>query len=174
MQNERFRVNPAKVVHETIEGEAILIHLDNGFYYSLDGAGAEIWELLAGSRSFDEAAHELDAHYASDPETIAAEVRRLARELVGEDLLEATDEAPEVALNGDGAATKREFSAPVLMKYEDMQDFLLVDPFTRRATPGGRTPPMVDAGSRTRRRSWRSPGLTSTGTAWRASRVRTT
>ncbi len=100
MQNERFRVNPAKVVHETIEGEAILIHLDNGFYYSLDGAGAEIWELLAGSRSFDEVAHELDAHYASDPETIAAEVRRLAGELVGEDLLEPTDEAPEVALNG--------------------------------------------------------------------------
>jgi hypothetical protein len=136
MQTDRFKVNPAKVVHETIEGEAILIHLDNGFYYSLDGAGAEIWGLLAGSRSFDEVAHELDAHYAVDPEAIAAEVQRLAGELVEEDLLEPTDGAPEVATNGDGDATKREFSAPVLKKYEDMQDFLLVDPIHETSDAG--------------------------------------
>jgi hypothetical protein len=136
MRTERFKVNPAKVVHETIEGEAILIHLDNGFYYSLDGAGADIWGLLAGSRSFDEIAHELDAHYASDPETIAVEVRRLAGELVGENLLEPTDEAPEVALNGDGDGPKRAFAAPVLKRYEDMQDFLLVDPIHETSDAG--------------------------------------
>ena len=56
---ERFKVNPAKVVHETIEGEAILIHLDNGYYYSLDGAGARRLGLLAESRSVDEVAAEV-------------------------------------------------------------------------------------------------------------------
>ncbi len=78
---ERFRVDPDKVVHETIEGEAILIHLDNGYYYSLDGAGAEIWGLLAESRSVDETVAALARVYESDD--LGAEVRRIADELVG-------------------------------------------------------------------------------------------
>ena len=135
MPNQRFKVNPAKVVHETIEGEAILIHLDNGFYYSLDGSGAEIWGLLASSRSSAEIGQALDAEYTSDSEAIAAEARRLADELLDENLLEPTDEAPEIVPNG-GGGTKRAFAAPVLKKYEDMQDFLLVDPIHETSDAG--------------------------------------
>lgn len=40
-------VNAPHVVHETIDGEAILIHLVTGTYYSLDGVGAELWGALA-------------------------------------------------------------------------------------------------------------------------------
>ena len=36
-------------MHETMDGETILIHLETGAYYSLDGAGADTWELLAAS-----------------------------------------------------------------------------------------------------------------------------
>ena len=131
---ERFRVDPDKVVHETIEGEAILIHLDNGYYYSLDGAGAEIWGLLAESRSVDETAGALARAYDSDE--VATEVRRIADELVAENLLEQTDIAPAAALNGDGPAERRAFTAPVLKKYEDMQDFLLVDPIHETSDAG--------------------------------------
>ncbi len=131
---ERFRVDPDKVVHETIEGEAILIHLDNGFYYSLDGAGAEIWGLLAESRSVDETAGALAREYDSDE--VAPEVRRIADELLAENLLEPTDLAPAVALNGDDPAERRAFTAPVLKKYEDMQDFLLVDPIHETSDAG--------------------------------------
>ena len=131
---ERFRVDPDKVVHETIEGEAILIHLDNGYYYSLDGTGAEIWGLLAESRSVEETGEALARAYDSDE--VAAEVRRIADELVAENLLEPTDLAPAVALNGDGRVEPRAFTAPVLKKYEDMQDFLLVDPIHETSDAG--------------------------------------
>ncbi len=131
---DRFRVDPDKVVHETIEGEAILIHLDNGYYYSLDGAGAEIWGLLAESRSVDETAEALAREYDSDE--VAGEVRRIADELVAENLLEPTDVAPATALNGDGPGERRAFTTPVLKKYEDMQDFLLVDPIHETSDAG--------------------------------------
>ena len=39
-------VNSPHVVHETIDGETIIIHLGTGTYYSLDGVGADIWALL--------------------------------------------------------------------------------------------------------------------------------
>lgn len=131
---DRYRVDPDKVVHETIEGEAILIHLDNGYYYSLDGAGAEIWGLLAESRSVDETSEALARVYESDG--LDAEVRRIADELVAENLLEPTDVAPAAAPNGDTPTERRAFTAPVLKKYEDMQDFLLVDPIHETSEAG--------------------------------------
>jgi Coenzyme PQQ synthesis protein D (PqqD) len=136
MQHDRFKVNSAKVVHETIEGEAILIHLDNGFYYSLDGAGAEIWGLLAASFSAEEAAAALDGRYDADAGTLAAEVSRLADELVAEDLLESGGEAPAGSPNGAAPEAPHAFAAPELKRYEDMQDFLLVDPIHETSEAG--------------------------------------
>ena len=46
----RFRVNSPRVMHETIEGEVIVIDLTTGSYYSLRDASAEIWrEIEAGA-----------------------------------------------------------------------------------------------------------------------------
>jgi hypothetical protein len=133
---ERFQVNPAKVVHETIDGEAILIHLENGSYYSLAGAGAEIWELLAAGHPLEETAATLEARFDAEPGTIEAEVRRLAAELAAEDLLE-----PAAGGSTDGvvladAGERRPFEAPALARYDDMKDFLLVDPIHETAEAG--------------------------------------
>ena len=40
----RHRINSPQVVNETIQGEAIVIHLGTGTYYSLQGTGAAIWD----------------------------------------------------------------------------------------------------------------------------------
>jgi hypothetical protein len=133
---QRFQVNPAKVVHETIDGEAILIHLDNGSYYSLAGAGAEIWELLAAGHPLKETAGTLEARFDAEPGLIEAEVRRLAAELAAEDLLE-----PAAGGSTDGvvladAGERRPFEAPALARYDDMKDFLLVDPIHETAEAG--------------------------------------
>jgi len=139
MHSERFKVNPAKVVHETIEGEAIIIHLESGFYYSVDGVGAEMWGLLAAGCSADEVAGELEHRYAADGPTIAGETRRLASELALEDLLEPTAEPEKRPSDGSLEhvnGTRLEFAPPVLKKYEDMQDFLLVDPIHQTTDAG--------------------------------------
>jgi hypothetical protein len=140
--SNRFRVNSAKVVHETIEGETILIHLETGFYYSVDGAGAEIWGGLAAERSVDDLTGELEARYAAGHDELEAAVGRLADELVAEHLLEPVpDEAGAAAPavrppNGHANDTKLEFAAPVLRRYTDMQDFLLVDPIHQTTDAG--------------------------------------
>ena len=46
MSNQRFRVNTPNVTHETIDGEAVIINLDSGNYYSLVEVGSFIWGLL--------------------------------------------------------------------------------------------------------------------------------
>jgi hypothetical protein len=143
VESERYHVNPAKVVHETIEGEAILIHLESGFYYSLDGAGADVWGLLAESRPVGDVAVEVADRYEADPEAVDGEVRRLAAELAEEGLLEpAPNGLPPAARNGtNGGPPKVAFTPPVLSKYEDMQDFLLVDPIHETGDAGWPNPP---------------------------------
>ena len=44
--SRRFRVDSRRVVHETIDGETILIDLQSGNYYSLGGCGSSVWDLL--------------------------------------------------------------------------------------------------------------------------------
>jgi hypothetical protein len=128
----RVRINPEDVVHETVDGEVILIALQTGSYYSLEGAGAEVWAGLEAGRHVDEIASELEARYAAEHGAIRRAVADLVDRLVSEQLVEA-DDAPAAAqaTNGDRpslAASAPAFPPPVLHKFTDMQDFLLVDP----------------------------------------------
>jgi hypothetical protein len=126
-----YGVNPKKVVHQTIAGEAIIIHFDTGIYYSLTGAGADIWALLASGRSTDEIVSALEHLYDADSGELRTAVERLVEQLAEEDLIEPGAAAtPALGRNGDGGSStvRVAFQPPVLDKFTDMQDFLLVDP----------------------------------------------
>jgi hypothetical protein len=120
-------VNPRKIVHETVDGETILIHLETGSYYSLTGAGAEIWALLDAGRSPAAIALELAERHGQAESEVGSAVKELLDQLAAEDILEQS-------ANGAGSAgpppawRAPSWSPPKLEKYDDMQDFLLVDP----------------------------------------------
>ena len=125
-----YRVDPRKVAHETIDGEVIMIHLLIGTYYSLDGAGAELWAHLVQGRGRDETLALLEQRYEAEPGAIAETVDGLVKRLAEEELLEPASDGA-AASNGpppEAAAERLPFKSPQLEKYTDMQDFLLVDP----------------------------------------------
>ena len=66
----RFAVDARRVVHEQIDGEVIIVQLEHGYYYSLEGSGAEIWELLVQSLSSEEVVETLAGRYEASPQTI--------------------------------------------------------------------------------------------------------
>ena len=80
-------MNQSHVVHETIDGETMLIHLGTGTYYSLDGAGAEIWQLLAAGASRETLMAGARDRYLGDPIEVELGVARLVDELLREELL---------------------------------------------------------------------------------------
>ena len=43
-----YRVDLPNIMHEMIEKEVVVVNLDNGTYYSFDGVGGQIWQLLSG------------------------------------------------------------------------------------------------------------------------------
>ena len=124
-----LHIDPERVVHETIDGETLLIHLASGTYFSLRESGAEIWELLVAEGSVERAAAALAERQPAQAAQVVAEVQRLAQELVDHDLL-VSGPGPAVPAPPPRSAAQRQavFVPPVLEKYTDMQYFLMLDP----------------------------------------------
>jgi hypothetical protein len=125
----RIRINPEDVVHETVDGEVILISLQTGSYYSLEGSGAQIWAALLDGRCAAEVIAELEAGCRAEPGAIRNAVLDLVEELMAERLVEPDGPGvEEPAQRPEAPAGAVPFVPPVFHKFTDMQDFLLVDP----------------------------------------------
>ena len=135
MNNQRFRVNTPTVTHETIDGEAVIINLDSGNYYSLMEVGSFIWGLIEKGASATEVQNLVLQTYQGNAPDIDRGVQDLLAQLQHENLIVPVDGAGAVDLNELNQVTptnngheKPSFNPPLLNKYSDMQELLLLDP----------------------------------------------
>lgn len=124
-----FVVNGPNVVRDSFDGEVVIVSLDTGNYYSLQGSAAAVWDQIEQAASLNQLLQNLNSRYSGSPEGIRESTMTFLNELVAERLVSerAVDriEAP-----GDGATTEaaEPFVAPALAKFSDMQELLLLDP----------------------------------------------
>jgi Coenzyme PQQ synthesis protein D (PqqD) len=129
----RFRAREEEVAAKVMDGEAILINLSNGIYYSMDKAGGLVWEMVEGRRSVEEMAACIVARYEVSAEQARADLERLMEELVQENLVTEAEEGTAGSGVSEPAVTERlPYEAPKLNIYRDMGDLLALDP----PTPG--------------------------------------
>jgi hypothetical protein len=125
-----YKIDGAKVLHELFDNEAVLINLESGRYYSLEGVAAVIWRLLSQGASQSEILLAVEARFTGDKSLIAHDTVEFLNDLVQEDLV-AIDPQPRESLGASrepAAAAVGHFIKPVLQKYSDMQELLLFDP----------------------------------------------
>lgn len=139
-----YQIRTPSVIGEVVDGEAIIVNLDTGVYYSLREPGATLWQRLEQSISLHSLTACALALYVGDAEEITAWVRKLVDELVREGLLRAFQVAGPETMNGFSTSgeTKTTFVPSVLEKYTDMADLLLLDPIHEvgeRGWPGPAT-----------------------------------
>ena len=145
-----FRVNSPNVIHETIEGEVILIDLKSGTYYSLRDSGAAIWQSLEQGAGEDDIEAELRSRYDASGDQIRDAVLQLLGELEREGLIRADEGEAEPAARpsfSDNGTARRPFEAPVLEKHTDMQDLILLDPVHEVGAEGWPHPAPPDEAS---------------------------
>lgn len=127
-EESRFTPDPIECVGKVIDGEAIVINVTNGVYYSMNSVGTFIWELLAEGRSLDESADLVAARYEVERETAFEDLKRLAAELVDEKILVLAPDArpgePHRVMAGDPLP----YTSPELNIYRDMSALLALDP----------------------------------------------
>jgi hypothetical protein len=126
-------INPAKVVHETVNGETILIQLETGTYYSLTGAGAEVWALVDAGRPREQIAVELAERHGRPLDDVEPAVTAFLQELLEEDVIEPSVSGP----SGNGSPTWRadSWQPPEVEKFTDMQDFIAMYGVSLEYTP---------------------------------------
>jgi Coenzyme PQQ synthesis protein D (PqqD) len=140
VSEQRFRVG-TDVTSKVVDGEAIIINLSDGTYYSLQSSGAVVWAMAAAGHAGTEITDELARRFATEGSDVAGDVERLLGELTGEELLVADEAATAGPFSADleeGGA----YSAPGLEKYTDMADLMALDP----PMPGIREVPWESAG----------------------------
>ena len=133
MANECFEPNTQDVNAEIIDGEAIIINLATGVYYSLENIGAYIWELLAEGHSLEQSVQALVNRYSVSEDDARRDVEELVRQLVEEELISRSEAGPSQSMNGaHGLRPGEDYRKPELNIYRDMGDLLALDPtYTR-------------------------------------------
>lgn len=125
-----YRVNQPAVIAEVIDNEAIIVNLDSGAYYSLRGSACLIWEMLARQMPVPTVVQGLSQRFAGTPDVLQSGVDALLADLLGEQLLVPADgtKAPAELPTMTGSEDRPSFETPVLEKYTDMAELLLLDP----------------------------------------------
>jgi hypothetical protein len=124
----RYRVRSPQVIHEAIDGEVVIINLENGNYYSLRGTGAHVWGAVSGLADTGEIAADLERSYEGAAGA-GASVAPFLAELEAEGLIIPLTGEPDGAATWRPDGTPQEpFQPPVLERFTDMQDLILLDP----------------------------------------------
>jgi hypothetical protein len=127
------RIATHQVISEVVDDEAIIINSLTGAYYSLDPVGSAVWTaLLPGARSSDALERLVVDGFAVDAEIARVDVQALLDQLIEEGLIEEgliepTDNPP-LAESVPTPPTIRTYATPMLSKYTDMEELLLLDP----------------------------------------------
>jgi len=126
-------VNRPQVIDETIDGEVVAIHLEQGTYYCMRGVAAEIWRGIAAELPLGGIVSGLSASQNAASADVESAVIGFIEELQREGLTRASPDGDRaaagiVARGTPPAGPGHPFPAPLLEKFTDMEDLLLLDP----------------------------------------------
>lgn len=132
----RHQVDEDRYVHNTVDGEVLVIDTEGGAYFSLRGAGALIWPLLVAGLSRAEAVAACDTLFDTPTEAARTEIGALFDRLEAEGVLRPARDggtAPASApastpASAPATAVRHAYSPPILERYDDMRDLLTLDP----------------------------------------------
>ncbi|HET9602835.1 MAG TPA: PqqD family protein [Gemmatimonadales bacterium] len=122
-----LKPNLSAVAAKVIDGEAIIMNLTNGAYYSMAGVGGFIWDAIEREQSDAAILEGIMARYDVAAPQARADLDGLIAALLADEL---------IVMEGNGAATEgtppatgtESYEAPELHKHTEMADLLALDP----------------------------------------------
>ncbi len=125
----RLYINEEEVCAKVMDGEAIIINLSNGIYYSLEGVGGTVWQMIELGYSLEEMIQAISAHHTVSSETVKLDVEKLVQEMVQENLIKVSNEQnPQKETQNLEIQQNGSYESPTLNIYRDMGNLLALDP----------------------------------------------
>ena len=131
MAERRVHIRPGEVASSVIDGEGLIIDLSTGVYYSLPGSAGYVWALLERGLPTGVVAAAVANRYGIETSRALADVDRLVDQMIDESIVTSADAGPasDVSTEIDvGSPGLRPYEPPALVRYDDMEDLLALDP----------------------------------------------
>jgi hypothetical protein len=126
---QHFAFNQPFVVSELIDGEAVIMNLKSGNYYSARHTGALVWAWLEQGLTLGGMATALTGIYGGEEAAYSPDVTTFINNLIEQGLIVPTETVAAASPAVDeGMNPPKAYKPPVLEVYADMQDLLLLDP----------------------------------------------
>lgn len=122
----RHRPNQPRFVDETVDGEALIMDMLRGTYYSCAGPSAEVWNALKAGASVDEVAALLAGAYHVPVADASVDVGRFLDQLLADELLVVAEDATQPSVPPFGSGSP--YLALEVERYTDLADLILLDP----------------------------------------------
>ena len=113
------------LVSRQFGNEVVLANYQTGIYYSLTGTGADIWLGLKAGTPVDEIAAAFSSNCSVARDAVDPVIRTFVDRLLAEGIIAPFDSIPE---RRDWSPASAGFAEPVLERYDDLRDLLLLDP----------------------------------------------
>jgi hypothetical protein len=121
--------NEKQVAAKVMDGEAILINLGTGIYYSLGATGGFIWSLVEKRLHIRDIIGGVVEHYDVTESEAQTHVLRLSAELCEEGLaVTSVGPASTDAVLPKLTGARLPFEAPTIEKFTDMAEMFALDP----------------------------------------------
>ena len=118
-----IRPNGERIASKVMEGEAILINLTTGIYYSLDDVASELWEAISEGSSEPALSTWIASNYNVDIDQSKKDITAFFDELLAEEIVVETAEGAATP-----AAGSANYAAPKFERFDDMAEMFALDP----------------------------------------------
>ena len=126
---DRWAVDEASVVADVLGDEVVVVDLDSGAYYIIEGSGRVIWQLLAAGEDVPAIVARLSAAYPGHASEMAVLVSDFTAQLVGEGLLvPAAEGGSRPAIDASELEIDAPFAPPEMFRYAEMEALIQMDP----------------------------------------------
>ncbi len=85
---KKYTIDKDKATFRVVNGEAVILNLDNGYYYSLNKVGTRIWEAIDKQRSLNEILNSLNEKYPLPERQLKNDLLELVKDLEKEKMIE--------------------------------------------------------------------------------------
>ncbi|MCX5849626.1 MAG: PqqD family peptide modification chaperone [Deltaproteobacteria bacterium] len=125
-----FEISP-QVIHEVIDGETMLVRLDSGNYYNMNATGGQIWSFIEKGASESQIVSDFTALYGLDKNIVGEQISIFIKQLIAEELISPNGNSPDAKIAFKSESLQQLtnlFEPPLINKYSDMQELLILDP----------------------------------------------
>ncbi|MBL7130824.1 MAG: PqqD family protein [Candidatus Omnitrophica bacterium] len=85
--SQRYTIDKDKVTYRIIDNEAVILNLDNGYYYSLNEVGTRIWEAIDKQKDLSQILNFLKEEHQLPERQLKSDLMGLVKDLEKEELI---------------------------------------------------------------------------------------